>query len=307
MRASSGGDFFNRVVSQIEADAATRAADAGATAALEAASGALSRAFASATVEGAGRAAEAVTPPFLAQVGRDLIRGGASLWRIDTSPRGVALREVAQWYFFQGRTPNPSTWRVRATEYGPSGSQTHLLPWSAVVWLTWGQSTTTPWVGRGPASWAPLTAKLAAESERTLGDEAGGPLANIIPVPQDPASPEGDLDTDTDPLAQLRADVAAARGRALLTETVAAGHGEGRASAPQKDWVAERLGPAPPAAVVEVARDAFARDARRLRCAPGAVHRRGRRHVSKRIAETVAPGNRAAHRPPSRARAERQA
>ena len=46
-RASNngGGDFFNAVVAQLEAQASTRAADAGATAAVEAAAGALSRAF----------------------------------------------------------------------------------------------------------------------------------------------------------------------------------------------------------------------------------------------------------------------
>ena len=48
-RASNGGgDFFNAVVAQLEAQASTRAADAGATAAVEAAAGALSRAFADA-------------------------------------------------------------------------------------------------------------------------------------------------------------------------------------------------------------------------------------------------------------------
>ena len=44
-----------------------------------------------------------------------------------------------------------------------------------------------------------------------------------------------------------------------MVETAAAGWGEGRASAPQRDWMASRLGPSPPAAGVEVARDAFAR------------------------------------------------
>ena len=162
-RASNngGGDFFDAVVAQLEAQASTRAADAGATAAVEAAAGALSRAFADADVEGP----ECVTPGFLAQVARDLVRGGASLHRIDTTGGRMRLWPVAQWFWHSGNSPDSSTWMVRSTEYGPSGSVTHLLPWSAVVWQTWGLSTTTPWVGRGPASWAPLTAKLAAESE----------------------------------------------------------------------------------------------------------------------------------------------
>ena len=46
----SGGDFSDAVVRLIEAQAAGTAADAGSTAAVEAASGALSRAFAAAKV-----------------------------------------------------------------------------------------------------------------------------------------------------------------------------------------------------------------------------------------------------------------
>ena len=255
-RASNngGGDFFNAVVAQLEAQASTRAADAGATAAVEAAAGALSRAFADAEVVGDPQARQAVTPAFLAQVGRDLIRSGASLHRIDTPGGRVRLWPVAQWYWHEGRSSDPSTWTVRVTEYGPSGSMTHVLPWSAVVWQTWGLSTTTPWVGRAPTSWAALTAKLAAEAERSLGDEVAGPIAQILPVPQD-----GGDGTDSDPLAALKADIGAARGRAVLTETTAQGWGEGKASAPMSDWRPQRLGPDPPASVPEIARDSFAR------------------------------------------------
>ena len=156
----------------------------------------------------------------------------------------IAAARCAQWFWHQGRTPDPTTWKVRDHRIRPFRvSVTHLLPFEAVVWLTWGQSTTTPWVGRGPASWASLAAKLTAESERSLGDEAAGPVAQLLPIPQDPSAPDGDLDGDEDPLAALRADVTAARGKALLVETTAAGFSEGRGAAPQKDWVAERLGP----------------------------------------------------------------
>ena len=249
--SNGGGDFFNAVVAQLEAQASTRAADAGATAAIEAAAGALSRAFADAEVEGPDWVQECITPVFLAQVGRDLIRGGASLHRIDVGGR-VRLWPVAQWFWHSGNSPDPDTWIVRSTEYGPSGSITHLLPWSATIWQTWGLSTTTPWVGRGPSSWAPLTAKTAAETERSLGDESAGPVAQVLSIPQDP----GD---DDDPLAQLRADIGAARGKAILVETVAAGWGEGKASAPMSDWKPQRLGPAFPSAIPEAARDSFAR------------------------------------------------
>ena len=89
-RASNngGGDFFNAVVAQIEAQAATRAADAGSSAAIEAVSGQLSRALMGAQVVAPPMVAAALSPSILGQMGRDLIRGGASLWRIDADPAG---------------------------------------------------------------------------------------------------------------------------------------------------------------------------------------------------------------------------
>ena len=78
-KRDSGGDFSDAVVRLIQAQAAGTAADASSTAAVEAASGALSRAFASAEVVAAPWVQEAVTPVVLAQVGRDLIRSGDSM------------------------------------------------------------------------------------------------------------------------------------------------------------------------------------------------------------------------------------
>ena len=88
----SGGDFTDAVVRLIEAQAAGSAADASSTAAVEAAAGALSRAFASAGVEGPPHVLEAVTPAVLAQVGRDLVRSGDSHPRNRRGPAWAAWR-----------------------------------------------------------------------------------------------------------------------------------------------------------------------------------------------------------------------
>ena len=63
--SGGGGDFFNAVVSQLQAQASTRSGDAGATAAIEAVSGQLSRAFADAEVVGDAWLKQAITPAFL--------------------------------------------------------------------------------------------------------------------------------------------------------------------------------------------------------------------------------------------------
>ena len=247
----SGGDFSDAVVRLIEAQAAGTAADASSTAAVEAASGALSRAFSSAEVVGEPWVAEAVTPGVLAQVGRDLIRSGDSMHVIRMGVDGMVRLIPASSWHWEG-SHDPTTWTVRATAYGPSTSTTWNLPASGVVFVRWGSTPGQPYVGTGPLSWAHTTARLQSEAERSLADEAGGPLAQLLAIPQD-----GGDDGDGDPLKMLRADIAGARGKALLVETSAAGWGEGRTAAPQRDWQASRLGPMPPESMATIRKDAF--------------------------------------------------
>ena len=255
----AGGNFSDAVIHQIEAQAASKATGVGTTAAVEAAAGALSRAFAGAEVVGPDWAAEAVTPGFLALVGRNLVRGGASMHTIEMAAATgrVELLPVSAWNFENSgnidHPASPSNWRVRATSYGPSSSSTRLLTWDEIVFMTWGVSPGTPYVGTGPLGWASTTARTMSETERSLADEAAGPVGNLVPVPQD----GGDGDEDTDPLAPLKGDISRARGQAILLETTSQGWGEGQASAPHSDWKPHRLGPNMPEAMVQLQAQAF--------------------------------------------------
>ena len=254
-RRESGGDFSDAVVRLIEAQAAGSAADASSTAAVEAAAGGLSRAFASAEVIGAPWVENAVNPAVLAQIGRDLVRSGDSMHVIRVGGDGmVRLIPCSSWHF-EGNH-DPSSWTVRATAYGPSTSTTWNLSASAVVFVRWGSAPGQPYVGVAPTSWAHTTARLGSEIERSVADEVAGPLAQLLAVPQDGGADDAD-DAD-DPLKMLRADIRAARGKALLVETTAAGWGEGKNAAPQADWRQQRLGPAPPDVLAQLRRDAFA-------------------------------------------------
>ena len=258
---SAGGGYSDEVVAAIEAAAARKAATVTSTAAIEAAAGALSRAFSAAEVQGAGWVRDAVSPPWLAQVGRSLVREGASLSVIDLGAMGdVELTPAAQWNF-EGHAPHDDAreadWQCRATTFGPSSSATRLLPRDRVVYVRWGTSPGTRHRGQSPASWAAHSAKLAAEAERSLGDEAAGPLAQLLAIPQD-----GGDGGDDDPLAPLKRDLKAARGDALLLETTSAGWGAGRAEAPgvgNTDWRASRLGPTPPDSMIRAADAGFSR------------------------------------------------
>ena len=259
-KRQSGGDFADAVVRLIEGQAAG-SADAGGTAGVEAAAGALSRAFSSAEVVGPGWVRDAVTPVMLGQVGRDLVRAGDSMHVIRMSAGMVKLIPAASWHW-EGNH-DPGTWTARVTCYGPSTSTTWNLPAAAVVFVRWGGTPGLPYVGVSPMSWAASSAKLHAEAERSLADESAGPLAQVLPIPAD-----GGDGGDEDPLTMLKADIRAARGKALLVETTAAGYGDGRANAPLSDWKAHRLGPSMPDALVKVADAAFMRVLAACGCPP---------------------------------------
>ena len=117
----------------IEAQASAKVADASSTAAIEAAAGALSRAFMSATVDAPSWAQEAVSPTWLAQVGRSLIREGASLSVMVMGGDGMVELVPAAFWNFENHRPRRDqegerelTWEARVSTYGPSTSYTRL-------------------------------------------------------------------------------------------------------------------------------------------------------------------------------------
>ena len=261
-REATGG--YTTVISAlIEAQAAGTTQQASATAATEATAGALSRAFADARVDGPADIAAALSPRTLAQIGRDLVRVGESLHVIRMSGGRLRLAPASTWYF-EGDS-DPADWICTATSYGPSGSSTWRVPMDAVVFVAWGSPTARPYHGLSPGTWAADTSRLTANAERSLANEAGGPVAQLVPIPMD----GGDgADEGTDPLSGLKADIKDAKGAALLVETTAGGWQEGRVAAPTSDWKQQRLGPMPPETMVRLAESAFARSLAAAGCSP---------------------------------------
>ena len=213
----------------------------------------MSRAFADATVDGPEDVQAALTPRTLAQIGRDLVRVGESLHVIRMTGGRLRLLPASTWYW-QGDA-DPETWTCTPTVYGPTGSTTWTVPQDGVIFVTWGSPTARPYHGLGPTTWAQETSRLQANAERSLANEAGGPVAQLLPVPQD----GGGTGEDGDPLAGLKTDIAKAAGKAMLVETTAGGWGEGAVNSPRSDWKQSRLGPMPPDAMVKLAESSFAR------------------------------------------------
>ena len=232
--------FTDAVVAALAAQAGgTAIGDAGAIAALEAAVALYARAFASARIS---PAVPALAPSVMALIARDMIRRGESVFALDVDGAAVSLSPVGSWDV-RG-TWRESEWFYRIDLFGPSGNITRFVPSGAVLHFRYAFDPSRPWLGIGPLGWARSTGTLAANLETRLGEEAGGPVGHVIPVPQD-----GGAGDDEDPYAQLKADLATLRGRTTLAETTAAGHGEGRSAAPMRDWVPQRFGADPPVAL----------------------------------------------------------
>ena len=152
---------------------------------------------------------------------------------------GLRLQPIGSWDVRGG--PDPHSWWYRCDRFGPSGNLTELVPAAAVLHFRYAVDSARPWHGVSPLGWARATGTLAANLETRLGEEAGAPVGHVIPVPSD-----GGDGADDDPLAMLKADMAAAKGRTLLAETTSAGWGEGRQAAPLADYKPQRFAAAVP-------------------------------------------------------------
>ena len=239
--------FSDAVIQAIVAQAdGTTAGDPSSISALETVVALYSRAFAATKVT---PATPSITPAFMALVARNLIRRGESLHLIEVRRRGLYLAPVGSWDV-RG-DDDPDTWVVRGDVFGPSGNRTVFRPWAAFVHCMYSVDPSRPWYGIGPLGWARDTGTLAAALESRLGQEAGGPVGHLLPIPAD-----GGDGGDDDPLMSLKADLRSAKGRPLLVETTQAGFGEGRVNAPSSDWTARRFGANPPAVLPTLRSDA---------------------------------------------------
>ena len=218
--------------------------------AVEIAASHYARALAVASVSPAGARTAALTPAVLGTIARRLIAGGESVHVIDVDGGAVRLSEASSWTVTGDA--DPATWRYQISTTGPSTTTTRWVPADQVVHVRYATSHLEPWRGLAPLTLAGESGRLARLLERALADEAGGPTGSLIPMPADTGGESDDPEDDGDPFAKLKAQIARLRGRAGLVESVASGHGEGRAAAPQDDWKPRRLGANPPVSLVDL-------------------------------------------------------
>ena len=161
---------------------ATGRINAGAVAGVQAASGIIGRALASATVEGD---LGAVDSQLLENIGTDLTRSGRFLGRLIVGPRGRLriLRSAATVSVIFGEA-DPDSWVYWLQESGPSETYSQRAVASEVVNVRINSDSYRPWEGISPLARAVASGQLAARLSHSLGDEADVVVSRIFPVAQ---------------------------------------------------------------------------------------------------------------------------
>ena len=218
-----------------------------ATAALEAASGIVARAFAAAETSGPVEYIEALTPDCLGMIGRALIRRGDVLFLIEVSRGELGLIPASEWDVEGGY--HPATWSYRLTLAGPTRQLVmRNVPAERVLHFRYAADPARPWYGVGPIQSAALSGKLSARTLNALADESGSMVGYVAPMPKD-----GQDSTVT----QLRRDLRNSKGKTHLVESMSTGWAaDDTRTRPARDWMRQRWGPEPPAAMIELQREA---------------------------------------------------
>lgn len=226
--------YTDAIVAQIlAATGRSEDADIQATAALEIAAGTLSRAFASADVDGAD-----IPPGQLSALARSMLVRGEALAYYN----GIQLIEVVTFDIYGGA--NRNEWRYSCEIDTPGGRVMNIVTDASwMVHWQYSYDLSHPWRGIGPMQRAIAGGRLAAEVEKSMSDEAGGTVGYLLPIP---------TDADDTSVTALKADLKNLRGRTSIVETTSGGWGEGRIAAPRSDYQPQRIGPNFPPSVAQV-------------------------------------------------------
>ena len=204
-----------------------------ATGALEACTGLVGRAFATAEVKGApDHVSNALTPDVLRLIGRSLIRTGEQLFSVEVSDGLLRLFPAASHDVSGGYAPE--SWVYRLDLPGPSTTvRMKNLTADRVVHLTYATESSQPWKGLGPLAVASLAGRLSAETASALADEASGPRGHLLPMPQ--------KDGADATLVAMRSELKKLRGSVALVESMRTLTGDPN-GAGQDNWHSRRLG-----------------------------------------------------------------
>ena len=231
------GDYTDAVIALLQTQATgTSTPTESATAALEACSGLVARAFSAAEVSGPSLMIEPLTPSFMSMIGRALIRRGDFVAYLDVTDGMLNAYPASDWDVWG--THIEQTYRVNLA--GPNRTQTrNRVRSESVVHFKYMADPKRPWYGIGPIEAASIAGKLSAATAKALADESGGPRGGILPVPG------GDKSNLKSTLKNLAGSVA-------IVEDAYNAFDTDRAAAGTANYNIRRMGANPPEALVNL-------------------------------------------------------
>lgn len=193
-----------------------------------------------------------IRPEYLGWMIRKSLLEGEALCLIQVINDQVTIQPVADHDWRNSMAMPEQFWQARITLYGPSGNETRQVNRDQLIVHRWSFNEYSPGFGRSPASGAGSAAMLAANGEKRLNEHMSGPVAIVMTLP------EGE-DAADDRFESTRNSIVNAKGRSVLLETTAGGHGS-RLDAPMNaDYKPNHIRPEPSAELVVTARDSFFR------------------------------------------------
>ena len=244
-KRQEGGSYTDALVSLIQSQAVGGSALPGATAALESASGFVSRAFASADTNTA-----VLDPRTLSMIGRALIRRGeyVAAIKMDMQMDMPRLAPAASGDVTGGE--DPASWVYRVSLAGPTEQgRIERLPAAGIVHILYQSDPLTPWHGVGPIQSASLAGRLSAEVSTALADELSGPRGSLLPLPN--------VDGSDPNVAALKSDVKGLKGSLAFVESQKDEFGTGSQNQSTSGWDSKRIGASIPDSSIAAAKMAF--------------------------------------------------
>ena len=216
-----------------------------AIAALEAASGLVGRAFASADIEATDLIRSALSPSLLQLIGRQLIRRGEFLGLIQVKDSGVLILPCETSSITGG--VDPRSWMYNLTVAAPSSTETKIVAAAEVIHVRYAVSSERSWRGLSPIDVATLAGDLSAEVSQALKDESSGPRGSLLPVPG--------IDGSDSTLSELRSQIRNLGGNTALVESQSTILANSQQSG--IGWETRRIGANFPTSLVSLHEQAF--------------------------------------------------
>ena len=161
------------------------------------------------------------------QAARDLLRQGSSVWAIDTAPGVLNLHRASKWSI-RGSSPDPASWIYDLETNVPDGTIKATYSAARVVHLRLASNPGTDWIGQAPWQSASISAEALAQIERAIRDEAKTLTGRVWTLPDGASTAQAQAMAST-----IRSMIG---GASVVAETTAAGFGQSKLAAPQRDW-----------------------------------------------------------------------